>query len=249
MAVQGFVCLFILYVLESDICRRAVKLLREHHRDDDIQQRQQYIEMTAISDIDTTSEDNDVAAERQRIVSTSVDQLATTDAVVLRQLTKLYNSSFLAVDRLSVGIPRGECFGLLGVNAAGKTSTFAMLTGDTTVSSGDAFLGGMSVVRGAASARRRMVGFCPQFDALIDQMKVRETLWMYARLRGIHTADIGRVVDKLIDQLTLRQYANRQAGKLRYTLIDVWHRVHCWSRYLIVTSLGIIFENFINDSL
>ena len=212
MAAQGFLWLFILYIMESDICRRAVRLLRERQRDDDMQQRQQNVEMT---------EDNDVAAERRRIDGTLVVQLATTDAVVLRQLTKLYKfrclgNSFLAVDRLSVGIPRGECFGLLGVNGAGKTSTFAMLTGDTTISSGDAFLGGMSVVRGAAGAHRRMVGFCPQFDALVDQMTVRETLWMYARLRGIHTADIGRVVDRLIDQLTLQKYADRQAGKLRY---------------------------------
>jgi len=54
-------------------------------------------------------EDDDVAAERKRIVSTPVEQLANTDAVVLRQLTKFYNDSFLAVDRLSVGIPKGEC--------------------------------------------------------------------------------------------------------------------------------------------
>jgi len=38
---------------------------------------------------------------------------------------------------------------------------------------------------------------------------------MYARLRGINTADIGRVVEKLINQLTLDKYANRQAGLLR----------------------------------
>jgi len=68
--------------------------------------------------------------------------------VVLRQLTKVFDNSFLAVDRLSVGIPKGECFGLLGVNGAGKTTTFAMLTGDTTISSGDALLAGMSVVQG-----------------------------------------------------------------------------------------------------
>ena len=111
----------------------------------------------------------------------------------------------------------GECFGLLGVNGAGKTTTFSMLTGDTTISSGDAFLSGTSVLRGAAGARQRLVGYCPQFDALIDQMTVRETLWMYARLRGIHSVDIDGVVEKLIDQLTLEKYGDRQAGRLRYT--------------------------------
>ena len=103
------------------------------------------------------------------------------------------------------------------MNGAGKTTTFSILTGDTSISSGDAFLGGKSVARSPAGARKHQVGYCPQFDALIDQMTVRETLWMYARLRGIHRPDIGRMVEKMIDQLTLRKYADRQAGKLRYT--------------------------------
>ena len=213
MAVQGCLFVFVLCALDSDICRRAVRLCSRQLQKDSIRQRQQDLEMMAGSGV---VEDNDVAAERERIVGTSVDRLAATDAVVLRQLTKLYGNRFVAVDRLSVGVPQGECFGLLGVNGAGKTTTFAMLTGETTVSSGDAFLGGLSVVRGVAGARRRLVGFCPQFDALIDQMTVRETLWMHARLRGIHGRDIERVVEKLIDQLTLQEYANREAGKLRY---------------------------------
>jgi len=83
-----------------------------------------------------------------RLLWRAAEKLSDTDAVVLRQLTKVFDNSFLAVDRLSVGIPRGECFGLLGVNGAGKTTTFAMLTGDMTISSGDAYLAGMSVIQG-----------------------------------------------------------------------------------------------------
>ncbi len=48
----------------------------------------------------------------------------------------------LAVDRLCLGVPQGECFGLLGVNGAGKTSTFKMLTGDFPPTGGDAYLHG-----------------------------------------------------------------------------------------------------------
>ena len=133
--------------------------------------------MAAVSGVPAAPvEDNDVVAERERIVNTPVEQLKTTDVVILRQLTKVFGKRFLAVDRLSFGIPKGECFGLLGVNGAGKTTTFSMLTGDVIISSGDAFLAGMSVKQGAAGARGRQVGFCPQFDALIDQMTVRETL-------------------------------------------------------------------------
>ena len=49
---------------------------------------------------------------------------------VIRNLTKRYSgASKPAVDLLTFGVKRGECFGLLGVNGAGKTSTFKMLTG------------------------------------------------------------------------------------------------------------------------
>ena len=63
---------------------------------------------------------------------------------MVHNLTKYYGS-FLAVDGLSVGIPAGECFGLLGINGAGKTSTFMMLTGDAAISSGDAYLDSYSL--------------------------------------------------------------------------------------------------------
>ena len=56
-------------------------------------------------------------------------QVRKAHTLVLMQLEKWYGN-FLAVDKLTVGVPRGECFGLLGVNGAGKTTTFKMLTGD-----------------------------------------------------------------------------------------------------------------------
>ncbi|XP_072824282.1 retinal-specific phospholipid-transporting ATPase ABCA4 isoform X4 [Vicugna pacos] len=84
-------------------------------------------------------EDDDVAEERQRITSGGNK----TDILRLNELTKVYSgASSPAVDRLCVGVRPGECFGLLGVNGAGKTTTFKMLTGDTTVTSGDATVAG-----------------------------------------------------------------------------------------------------------
>jgi ATP-binding cassette subfamily A (ABC1) protein 3 len=159
-------------------------------------------------------EDEDVRAERDLINSLPDDKLVRNNKVILRELTKFYNGTFLAVDRLTVGIPDGECFGLLGVNGAGKTTTFKMLTGDETLSAGDALLDGVSVRRNVQGARER-VGYCPQFDALIDQMTVTETLWMYARLRGVAEANIKDLVEKIIDQLTLKKHAAKQAKNLR----------------------------------
>ena len=61
------------------------------------------------------------------------------------------------------------------------------------------------------------MGYCPQFDALIDQMTGRETLTMYARLRGVPSDNIPTVVDALIDILMLRPHADKMAGAYRYS--------------------------------
>ena len=73
--------------------------------------------------------------------------------------------------------------GLLGVNGAGKTTTFRMLTGDTDSTFGEALILGRSVrERGVIE---EAVGYCPQVDALTDQLSGRQHLTLYARLRGI----------------------------------------------------------------
>ena len=59
----------------------------------------------------------------------------------------------MAVDHLSLGIPHGECFGLLGQNGAGKTTTFRILTGDETMTSGSAIIDGFDVVTDVADVR------------------------------------------------------------------------------------------------
>ncbi|MBV99631.1 ATP-binding cassette sub-family A member 7, partial [Eschrichtius robustus] len=84
-------------------------------------------------------EGEDVARERGRVVQGATQG----DVLVLRDLTKVYPGQRTpAVDRLCLGIPPGECFGLLGMNGAGKTSTFHMVTGDTVPSGGEVVLAG-----------------------------------------------------------------------------------------------------------
>ena len=89
-------------------------------------------------------EDDDVLAERQRIATMLEPDVRFGHTLVLDELTKSYGH-LLAVDRLSLGIRQGQCFGLLGINGAGKTSTFKMLTGDETVTSGNAYLQGYDI--------------------------------------------------------------------------------------------------------
>lgn len=100
-----------------------------------------------------------------------------------------------------------QCFGLLGVNGAGKTSTFRMLTGDTFVTSGEATIGSHRVASGAI---HHSVGYCPQVDALIDTLTGRQHLTFYCRLRGLPNADVQKVVDWALLKLGLQEHSDKQ---------------------------------------
>ncbi|XP_070818875.1 phospholipid-transporting ATPase ABCA1b isoform X1 [Chaetodon trifascialis] len=153
-------------------------------------------------------EDEDVARERQRIVH----GLGHGDILELRQLTKVFKRKQKpAVDRLCVGIPPGECFGLLGVNGAGKTTTFKMLTGDTLVTSGEAFLAGKSILREIDEVHQNM-GYCPQFDSINELLTGREHLELYAILRGIPEDEVCDVAEWAVRKLGLVKYADKAAG-------------------------------------
>ncbi|XP_052005252.1 phospholipid-transporting ATPase ABCA1b [Xyrauchen texanus] len=153
-------------------------------------------------------EDEDVARERQKIISGAGQG----NILELRQLTKVYKRKQKpAVDRLCVGIPPGECFGLLGVNGAGKTSTFKMLTGDSTVTSGEAFLAGKSILREIDEVHQNM-GYCPQFDAINDLLTGREHLEFYAILRGVPEKEVCEVAEWGIRKLGLVKYVDKNAG-------------------------------------
>jgi ATP-binding cassette subfamily A (ABC1) protein 3 len=91
------------------------------------------------ADIRGESLEEDVKKERERINDTEMSKLQETDALVLKNLAKNYGR-FRAVKGVSIGIPRQECFGLLGQNGAGKTTTFKMMTGDEIVTGGNAYL-------------------------------------------------------------------------------------------------------------
>uniref|UniRef100_A0A8C9XBP2 P-type phospholipid transporter n=1 Tax=Sander lucioperca TaxID=283035 RepID=A0A8C9XBP2_SANLU len=153
-------------------------------------------------------EDEDVARERERVISGK----AQSDILTMIDLSKVYKSGRKpAVDRLCLGIPRGECFGLLGVNGAGKTSTFRMLTGDTAITYGEALLNHHSVLTEMERVHQLM-GYCPQFDAISDLLTGREHLELYARLRGVPEESVTKVAQWGVKKLGLTQYAEREAG-------------------------------------
>lgn len=153
-------------------------------------------------------EDSDVLHEKERIRTTPTEELNSQFSLVLRDVTKYYGR-FLAVDHICIGVKRGECFGLLGVNGAGKTTTFKMMTGDEKISEGDGYLNGLSL-KSEQKEVHQLIGYCPQFDALIEEMTGRETLQMFCLLRGIRKHNIPEIVDRLSDELLFKKHIDKK---------------------------------------
>ncbi|XP_030743372.1 glucosylceramide transporter ABCA12 [Echinops telfairi] len=164
---------------------------------------------------ETIDEDEDVRAERFRVENGAAEF----DLVQLHRLTKTYqliHKKIIAVNNISLGIPAGECFGLLGVNGAGKTTIFKMLTGDVIPSSGNILIRNKTGSLGHVDSHSSLVGYCPQEDALDDLVSVEEHLYFYARIHGIPEKDIKETVHKLLRRLHLMPYKDRPTSLCSY---------------------------------
>jgi ATP-binding cassette subfamily A (ABC1) protein 3 len=197
MAIQGFVFFLLVFFFDSPTFKHFRQFTAGCQR---LSHRSVHPENENLSD-GKSIEDSDVSTERQRVADSQLETLIINNSLVLRELSKTYDS-FVAVKGLSVAVPFGECFGLLGINGAGKTTTFKMLTGDITLGGDSAYVNGYSV-RNNLGMVHRSLGYCPQFDALIDHLTGREMLVMFARLRGIQEQLIKNEVNFLLDALLL----------------------------------------------
>uniref|UniRef100_H2Z857 ABC transporter domain-containing protein n=1 Tax=Ciona savignyi TaxID=51511 RepID=H2Z857_CIOSA len=205
LATEGLIFFLILFIVEFDLLPRVWNSLRI--------MRNATKPMTP--DRVSLLEDEDVAEERSRINSSELPNLVATDRLIIKNLRKVGfttgTRSHVAVDKLCIGIPEAECFGLLGINGAGKTTTFKMLTGDYRATDGTAYLDGYDIRTQLRMAQQRM-GYCPQFDALIDQMTGAETLRMYARLRGVPEDEIQACVLNLGRILHFSEHIDKACG-------------------------------------
>ncbi|NXJ93214.1 ABCA3 protein, partial [Corythaixoides concolor] len=203
LTVQGFSFLFLLFLIETNLLWRLRTMVCR------ICRRRKWVAL--LNTVSVLPEDRDVADERKKVLESPPELLSSLSSpLVIKELTKVYDSreSLLAVDRISLAVSKGECFGLLGFNGAGKTTTFKMLTGDESITSGDAFVDGHSILANIKKVQQR-IGYCPQFDALLEHMTGRETLSMYARLRGIPERYIGSCVENMLRGLLLEPHADK----------------------------------------
>jgi len=156
-----------------------------------------------------TGKDNDVIEMERKVLSGEVN--SSTSQVLIKDIKKQYPGGNYAVRGVSLAIPNGECFGLLGVNGAGKSSLLNMLSGEFFPSEGDAELAGHSITTEMDQCRYH-IGFCPQFDAIFDLLSGREHLNLYAAIKGVRPESINSEVNGKVSDLGLTEYIDRAAG-------------------------------------
>ena len=134
------------------------------------------------------------------------------EAIKTNDLTKQYKD-LTAVDRLNLTIESGELFSLLGVNGAGKTTTMKMLSCLTKPTSGDALLGGKSIVKESAAVKG-IIAVSPQETAVAPNLTVKENLELMAGVHGFSKEKSKEKVAELAEQFELQEIRNKKAGKL-----------------------------------
>jgi ABC-2 type transport system ATP-binding protein len=117
-------------------------------------------------------------------------------AIDIRELTRRFGD-FTAVGHITLAVPRGKIFGLLGSNGAGKTTLIKMLTTLLPPSAGDAFVAGLSILTAPAQVRGH-IGYVPQMLSADGMLTGRENLLFSSRLYGIAQRErTPRIVDAL----------------------------------------------------
>lgn len=131
--------------------------------------------------------------------------------IQLEEVSKIYNDSTLAVDRVSLHIKKGEIFGLIGTSGCGKTTTLKMINRLTEPTSGSITLDGVSVTEQPPEQLRRRMGYVIQNAGLFPHYTIGENISVVPKLLKWDQQKINERVRELLDMVGLPPdgYENR----------------------------------------
>jgi ABC-2 type transport system ATP-binding protein len=121
------------------------------------------------------------------------------EVIVVNNLTKRFGA-FTAVDNISFDVKKGEIFGFLGANGAGKTTAMRMLCGLSRPSSGEASVAGFDI-RTQSEKIKANIGYMSQKFSLYEDLKVWENIKLFAGIYGMKKKDIALKTDILLKEL------------------------------------------------
>jgi ABC-2 type transport system ATP-binding protein len=132
--------------------------------------------------------------------------------IICKELTKQFGD-FCAVDKISFDVNRGEIFGFLGANGAGKTTAMRILCGLSYPSSGEATVAGFSVKNQQESIKKN-IGYMSQKFSLYENLSVVENIEFFGGVYGVSRNEIKERSDRLIHDLGLQNEAKKLVGGL-----------------------------------
>ncbi|MGA9588882.1 MAG: ABC transporter ATP-binding protein, partial [Salegentibacter sp.] len=129
-----------------------------------------------------------------------------------KELTKMFGD-FTAVDHISFHVEKGEIFGFLGANGAGKTTAMKMLIGISRPTAGEAKVAGFDVSTEAERIKEN-IGYMSQRFALYDDLTVKENIRFFGGIYGLSRKKIREKTAELIEELGLQKSAGELVGSL-----------------------------------
>ncbi len=120
-------------------------------------------------------------------------------AISVRNLTKRFGT-FTAVDHISFEVGRGEIFGFLGANGAGKTTAMRMLCGLSRPTEGDGYVAGCDIITQAEAIKRR-IGYMSQKFSLYADLTVEENIRLFSTIYRMRKAQIKASSNRLFEEL------------------------------------------------
>jgi len=133
-------------------------------------------------------------------------------AVETRDLTRRFGK-FVAVDRISLQVAKGEIFGFLGANGAGKTTVIRMLSGILQPSSGEAQVAGLDIYSQPEKIKSR-IGYMSQKFSLYEDLTIEENINFYGGIYGLPPDLLAERKASLLERVGLAEAAGRMTRDL-----------------------------------
>lgn len=132
--------------------------------------------------------------------------------IAVQNLTKKFGD-FTAVKNISFDVYKGEIFGFLGANGAGKTTAMKMLIGISNPTSGKATVAGFDVKEKAEMVKKN-IGYMSQKFSLYDDLTIKENIQFFGGIYGLSRTEIKSKTESLVKELQLENIINSLVGSL-----------------------------------
>ena len=132
--------------------------------------------------------------------------------IEVRNLTKSFGS-FTAVNSISFEVSKGEIFGFLGANGAGKTTAMKMLIGISKPSSGEALVAGFDVKKNTEMVKKS-IGYMSQKFSMYDDLTIKENITFFGGIYGLSKVEIKEKTTRLLADLGLEDAIDKLVGSL-----------------------------------